>query len=199
MAAEFSQGTSLSGYWGQNFAFKKDADQWLIQAGITKNWFGLGNTALFGEYSKSNDWGAGNGLGRDFAAPVGVGNVVAVNDVTATELTVWGIGITQNIDAAATELYLNYRHFSADITAEGAGRADRGLRRGHRRRPYEVLILNPITRSYERAAFWAALLLMGLARRSRSRPSVAADISCLKAASLRSARLPRAGGNEVLC
>ncbi len=121
MAAEFSQGTSLSGYWGQNFAFKKDADQWLIQAGITKNWFGLGNTALFGEYSKSNDWGAGNGLGRDFAAPVGVGNVVAVNDVTATELTVWGIGITQNIDAAATELYLNYRHFSADITAEGAG------------------------------------------------------------------------------
>jgi hypothetical protein len=118
MAADFSQGTALSGYWGQNFAFKKDADQWLIQAGITKNWFGLGNTALFGEYSKSNDWGAGNGVGRNFAAPVGV-DVVAVNGVTGTELTVWGLGITQNIDAAATELYLNYRHFSADITAGG--------------------------------------------------------------------------------
>jgi len=39
-----------------------------------------------------------------------------VNGVTDTEMTVWGIGITQNIDAAATELYLNYRHFSADIT-----------------------------------------------------------------------------------
>ncbi len=121
MAAEFKQNTALSGYWGQNAANKKDADQWLIQAGITKNWFGPGNTALFGEYSKSNDWGAANGAGRDFAAPVGIGNVVAVNDVTSTELTVWGLGITQNIDAAATELYLNYRHFSADIKAGGAG------------------------------------------------------------------------------
>jgi hypothetical protein len=117
MAADFSQGTALSGYWGQNFAFKKDADQWLIQAGITKNWFGPGNTAIFGEYSKSNDWGAGNGLGRDFATA----NFTTVFDVTSTELTVYGIGITQNIDAAATELYLNYRHFSADITSEGAG------------------------------------------------------------------------------
>jgi hypothetical protein len=29
---------------------------------------------------------------------------------------VWGIGITQNIDAAATELYLDARHFSADVS-----------------------------------------------------------------------------------
>jgi len=43
-----------------------------------------------------------------------------VNGVTSTELTVYGAGITQNIDAAATELYLNWRHFSADITAGGA-------------------------------------------------------------------------------
>jgi hypothetical protein len=114
MAADFSQDTALSGYWGQNFAFKKDADQWLIQAGITKNWFGPGNTAIFGEYSKSNDWGAGNGVGRDFTTA----NFTPVFGVTATELTVYGIGITQNIDAAATELYLNYRHFSADITDE---------------------------------------------------------------------------------
>jgi hypothetical protein len=117
MAAEFSQGTSNSGYWGQNAANKKDADQWLIQAGITKNWFGPGNTALFGEYSKSNDWGAANGAGRNFA---GAGGSIDVNGVTATELTVWGIGITQNVDAAATELYLNYRHFSADIACSGA-------------------------------------------------------------------------------
>jgi hypothetical protein len=30
-----------------------------------------------------------------------------VNGVTDTTLTVYGAGITQNIDAAATELYLN--------------------------------------------------------------------------------------------
>jgi hypothetical protein len=119
MAAEFSQCANpavcnLSGYWGQNAANKKDANQWLIQAGITKNWFGPGNTALFGEYSKSNDWGAANGAGRNFSNAA-IPGAVTVNGVTDTELTVWGLGITQNIDAAATELYLNYRHFSADI------------------------------------------------------------------------------------
>ena len=121
-------GTGSGAYWGQITTGlpvgvqKADADQWLIQAGITKNWFGLGNTALFGEYSRSNDWGAGSSAaGRDFAAPtVGVGQTaLGVVGVTDTRLTVWGVGITQNIDAAATELYLNYRHFSADITAGG--------------------------------------------------------------------------------
>jgi hypothetical protein len=113
MAADFG-GTGSTGYWGQ-IADKKDANQWLIQAGITKNWFGFGNTAIFGEYSKSNDWGAGIGAGRSFLAPAGSG-LVSITNVTDTTLTVWGIGITQNIDAAATELYLNYRNFSADIT-----------------------------------------------------------------------------------
>ena len=38
----------------------------------------------------------------------------SVNGVTDTELTVWGLGITQNVDAAASTLYLGYRNFSAD-------------------------------------------------------------------------------------
>ena len=48
----------VSGYWGQTTDCRKDANQWLIQAGIAKNWTGLGNTAFYGEYSHSNDWGA---------------------------------------------------------------------------------------------------------------------------------------------
>jgi hypothetical protein len=116
MAADFS-GTGASGYWGQ-VANKADADQWLIQAGIAKNWFGLGNTALYGEYSKSNDWGAGLGTGRNYSNAT-IPGALAVNGVTDTELTVWGLGIVQNIDAAASTLYLSYRNFSADITAGG--------------------------------------------------------------------------------
>ena len=42
--------------------------------------------------------------------------LLTVSNVTDTELTVWGIGLVQNIDAAATELYLSYRNFSADVT-----------------------------------------------------------------------------------
>jgi hypothetical protein len=107
-----------SGYWGQNTQNKKDADQWLIQAGISKNFFGYGNTSVYGEYGIANDWGAditsspnNNSIGRNFA----IGGFTTVNGVTSTEMRVWGIGIAQNISAAATDLYLGYRHFDADI------------------------------------------------------------------------------------
>jgi hypothetical protein len=48
-------------------------------------------------------------------------NFSTVNGVTDTELTIWGIGITQNVDAAASTLYLGYRRSQADITCTGAG------------------------------------------------------------------------------
>src|SRR5262245_14559758 len=118
MVADFS-GTGSTAYWAQ-VADKKDATQWLIQAGITKNWFGIGNTAIFGEYSKHEDWGATNS-GRNYASPlVGNGTTgVAINGVTDTDMTVWGVGITQNVEAEATELYLNWSSFSADNNRTG--------------------------------------------------------------------------------
>jgi hypothetical protein len=124
-----------SGYWGGNGgATQKPADQWLIQAGISKNFFGSGNTSLYGEYGIANDWGASS-AGRSFAGNTstascvvgGVGgtpnavcsstiqNFTAVNGVTDTEMRVWGLGIVQKFDAAATDVYLGYRHFDADI------------------------------------------------------------------------------------
>jgi hypothetical protein len=38
-----------------------------------------------------------------------------VTGVDATDLRVWGLGIAQNIDAAAAAVYLGYRHMEADI------------------------------------------------------------------------------------
>ena len=119
MASQYScNGATASGYWGQ-FDCKSDSDQWLVQAGIAKNWTGLGNTALYGEYSVSNGWGSDTtALGKDYAA---AGTKQAVFGVTDTKMTVYGLGITQHIDAAATELYLGWRHFAADITCNGTG------------------------------------------------------------------------------
>ena len=58
MAADYSQDAALRGYWGQRFEpSRTDADQWLIQAGITKNWFGVGNTAIYGEYGRQQRLG----------------------------------------------------------------------------------------------------------------------------------------------
>jgi hypothetical protein len=102
-----------SGYWGQSAAgAKKDTAQWLIQGGIQKNWFGYGNTSVYGEYGVATDWGANQGAaGRSYATA----GFTPVTGVTDTELTIWGLGIVQKFDAAATDLYVGYRHFDADI------------------------------------------------------------------------------------
>jgi len=117
-AVEFDPSTG-SGYWGDTVAGKADADWWQIQGGIAKNWFGIGNTVLYGEYARLNDWGAGLGAGRSFAADGGgtLSGFTGIAGVTSSEATVWGIGIVQNIDAAATELYLGYRNFSLDLNS----------------------------------------------------------------------------------
>ncbi len=113
--------TQTTTYWGQVLGHK-DSMQWLIQAGITKNWFGFGNTALYAEYSRNNDWGAGIGAGRNFSAAA-IPGAVSVNGVTDTNMNVWGLGVTQNLDAAATELYLGWRHFDPEIKCTGAATA----------------------------------------------------------------------------
>jgi hypothetical protein len=107
-----------SGYWGQGAGgLKKDTDHWFIQGGITKNWFGYGNTTLYAEYGQANDWGANVG-GRTFAGSNGIQGVVGVTD---TELNVWGFGVAQNFDAAATAVYAGYRHMEADISCTTFG------------------------------------------------------------------------------
>jgi hypothetical protein len=117
-----------SGYWGESTTHKKPADQWLIQAGISKNFFGYGSTSFYGEYGIANDWGAdfttgGVTIGRNFGAPANTSGFTPVNGVTATELTMWGFGVAQNFAAAATDVYVGYRHFDADIKCVAANDA----------------------------------------------------------------------------
>jgi hypothetical protein len=106
-------------WWGQNASGRIPAEQFLIQGGISKNWFGWGNTAVFGEWSISRGWGAEGGplqpLGRTFSNAINPGSTT-VAGVTGSEVTMYGFGITQIVDAAATEIFLDARHFSADVT-----------------------------------------------------------------------------------
>jgi hypothetical protein len=112
MEAEFG-GPGNSAYWG-DFADHKDSKAWQVQAGISKNWTGLGNTAIYGEYAKQDNWGAGIGAGRDWTNTTAT-DLTAVLNVTNSEMTSYGLGITQNVDAAATTLYLGWRHYQVDI------------------------------------------------------------------------------------
>jgi hypothetical protein len=82
-----------------------DMDHWNIQAGISKNWFGLGNTNLYAECGEQNGWG------QD--APNAPG-FVASNFTLNSHISFWGVGAVQNIEAAAMELYSGWRTYSAD-------------------------------------------------------------------------------------
>jgi hypothetical protein len=84
---------------------RPDSTFWYLLGGITKNWHGLGNTALYGEYGRF-DHGA-DGL-ISVQAPIG-------DTFWDTQLTFWGIGVVQNIDAAAMELFLSYRQYQLDF------------------------------------------------------------------------------------
>jgi len=105
-------------YARSEFLNGADAKYWLVQGGITKNWFGLGNTSLYGEYGEATDFissGPAVTLGNSPAAP---------NFVDASsEVTFWGIGVVQQIDAAAMELYLGWRRFDTSVTGILAGDA----------------------------------------------------------------------------
>jgi hypothetical protein len=77
--------------------------------GIQRNWFGIGNTTLYGE------WGS-----------VDYGAVSGVNANTTRDGDYWGLGMTQTLDAAATDLYLGWRQYSIDARSSTSTGVDRG-------------------------------------------------------------------------
>lgn len=85
--------------WDDNVpaGFDDSSTQLYIQAGIERKFFPLGKTTVFGEYQ---DW------------DIGLPNSLAF---LGADMTMWGIGINQNIEAAAMDLYLRYNSFSPDV------------------------------------------------------------------------------------
>ncbi len=123
----------------------KDEDTyWTVFGGIEQNWFGIGKTTLYGEYAR-HEVGAGVGASGAstctfFAAsgPVSAttGLSTGVNGglgcLSSAEVDLWGLGINQEISAAAMDLYVAYRHFSPDVktsaTGSSTGSAAAGLK-----------------------------------------------------------------------
>lgn len=91
---------------------------WGVQSGLERKFNDLGKTTLYGEYMKL---AAGAQIGDtrgdirtfDSAFPsLGPGN----NFSRGSEVWFWGIGINQNIEKAAMDVYLAYRHYEGEIT-----------------------------------------------------------------------------------
>ena len=60
----------------------------------------MGNTSLYGEYGRAKDY-----LGA---------NAVGVVDTDTSDVKFYGVGIVQQIDAAAMEVFLGWRRFDVD-------------------------------------------------------------------------------------
>ena len=91
---------------------------WYVQGGLRKNWFGLGDTSIYGEYARTTDPVTGLALNlSNGAGGTATGQVGGVNfaQITSSDSTVYGLGAVQNIDKAATSLYLGWRHYSANL------------------------------------------------------------------------------------
>jgi hypothetical protein len=96
---------------------RPDTKLWYVVGGVSRNWFGMGKTALYGEYSRVNDGATGLTITPDTTVPA---NFFTVSD---SEVSMWGLGVVQNIDAAAMELFLSYRQYRGEVAgvAGGAG------------------------------------------------------------------------------
>jgi hypothetical protein len=72
-------------------ASEDTATTWFVQAGIERKFIPLGKTTIFGEYRNDQV------------------------DFTGADLDFYAAGVVQNIEAAAMDLYVMYRHAEGDV------------------------------------------------------------------------------------
>jgi hypothetical protein len=77
---------------------------WNIMAGVEQKFFPLGKTTIYGEYGEGT-------YGINAVRTLGALNVAN------SDVTVWGLGLNQAIDAAAMDLYVLYRNHEFDVTS----------------------------------------------------------------------------------
>lgn len=74
-----------------------------LQGGIERKWTPFGTTTVFGEY-RHDDTGTNSGVSFN-------GGTLREGDIDF-----WAAGVVQNVEAAAMDVYLIYRHADGDIT-----------------------------------------------------------------------------------
>jgi hypothetical protein len=97
---------------GQKALVDDKDSMWFVQAGIEQKFMPLGKTTIFGEYRHDD---AGSALGA-----VGGGGTQSIR-LQSSSLDNYAFGVVQNVDAAAMDLYVIYRHASGDTINGGAG------------------------------------------------------------------------------
>ena len=93
-----------------------DVTYWYLASGISRKFFPIGKTAIWGEYAEIDGPLDGNIVTADnnFAG-LAVGATII-----DSQQSHWGIGVQQYIDAAAMQVYLGYRNIEADVSTAAA-------------------------------------------------------------------------------
>jgi hypothetical protein len=91
-------------------AIDLDGDGWAVTAGIEQKFFSLGRTTFFGEYGTADA-----AVTMDLSGFCGVSCGLYADG----EVTYYGGGIVQNIEAAATDLYATVRFYEVDAGVGG--------------------------------------------------------------------------------
>ncbi|KUO64294.1 MAG: hypothetical protein APF80_14965 [Alphaproteobacteria bacterium BRH_c36] len=92
-----------------------------MKAGLIRRLNALGNTAFYAEYGQFRDFQANAADTVTVAGLGGIneGNLCGGADVACladgSDAEVWGVGLVQYVDAAEAQLYIGFRHHSADI------------------------------------------------------------------------------------
>jgi hypothetical protein len=89
------------------------SNYWYIQGGIEQKFFALGKTTLYGEYY-DGEFGTSVAL-TNTARTVTGANGFTAGTIFGADVNMWGIGMVQSVDAAAMDLYMGYKNFSADL------------------------------------------------------------------------------------
>lgn len=92
------------GIAGPMTAEQPDGHAWYLKAGVRQNWTSLGATVLYGEYGERNDMFHPDLIALGF---------------DGSKLTEWGLGVVQEIDAAAMSLWLTYRNYDTSFSGPG--------------------------------------------------------------------------------
>lgn len=96
---DFDTDTAVNGGGVAPSFLDTEQDTYYIKAGIRQRWTPLGHTVLYGEYMNNE------------------AEFVGFNQTA--ELEWFGLGIVQEVDAAAMSLWLSYRHFEGDVNCGG--------------------------------------------------------------------------------
>ena len=86
----------------------RDPMFWHVAAGLSRNYFGIGATSIYGEYQQAKDF-----LSHQFAP--------ALTGFDDSMVKMWGFGVVQGIDAAGMEVFAAYKNYGLDLTQVSGG------------------------------------------------------------------------------